>query len=105
MLTLVWRNKRLTRMATAEPETKGEAAQRLEPLPDEQRRFIEKSLVHCTCLTNPKTRLGMRLGIAAAGCFVVLELLHGGPGIFLILGVICGLAALMLGGAGIAEEV
>ena len=105
MLAVVRPGKRPTRITTAELEAKDEAAQRLESLPDDQRRFIEKCLVHYTCLTNPKTRQGMRFGIAAVCCFIMLELLHRGRGVFLLLGILCGLAALMRGVAGIVEDI
>ena len=105
ILAAVKRNKRLTRMTRAELEAKDEAVRSLEALPDEQRRFVEKCLVYCTCLTNPKTRQGMRFGIAAICCFVVDYLLHWGPAVLVIIGAICGLAALMRGGAGIVEDI
>ena len=105
MLAVVRRGKRPTRLITAELEAKDEAARHLASLPDDHRRFVEKCLVYHTCLINPKTRQGMRLGIAAVCCFIVLEFFHGGRGIFLFLGVICGLAALMRGGAGIVEDI
>ena len=105
MLAAVRRNKRLTRMTTAELEAKDEAARHLESLPNDQRRFVEKCLVYCACLTNPKTRQGMRLGIAAICCFVVDYLLHWGPAVLIVLGVLCGLAALVRGGAGIVEDI
>ena len=105
MLAVVRRNKRPVRLTTAELEAKDEAAQRLESLPDDQRRFVEKCLVYQTCLTNPKTRQGIRFAIAAVFCFIVLELIQEGRGIFLFSGVICGLAAFMRGGAGIVEDI
>lgn len=105
MLATVRHNKRLTRITTAELEAKDEAARRLESLSDAQQRYAKKCLVYCTCLTNPKTRQGMRLGIVAICCFAVDYLLHWGPAILVVLGVICGLAALMRGGAGIVEDI
>lgn len=105
LLTCIRRNKNTPRMSGAKSGDKDEVLRRLESLPDAQRRFVEKFLVYCVCLTNPKTRQGMRLGIAAM-CFIIVSHLDiWGSGLFLILGVICGLGALIRGGAGIVEDI